>query len=221
MILFEITNSEQNPVYQALEISNGDRLYEFIRSIVEAAVAINRQHISEAVLKAFNHHAIACLHTNAGEYRPCEVVVGTHNPPEHYRVSALMEDFVNNVNRYWHESDPIALATFVLWRLCYIHPFINGNGRTARAACYFVVCVKVGGVLPGSPTLPELITKNRSEYIDALRKADESYDKGAPIDLSALHLLLSKLLQEQANSAAKQAAPVQPATAAALPAPAP
>ena len=34
MILFELTNSEQDPVYQALEIANGNRQYDFLRSIV-------------------------------------------------------------------------------------------------------------------------------------------------------------------------------------------
>ena len=62
------------------------------------------------------------------------VTVGDYHPPEHYRVQALMDDFVNNVNRSWENADPVVLATLVLWRLNNIHPFINGNGRTARAA---------------------------------------------------------------------------------------
>ena len=92
-----------------------------------------------------NYHAIACLHTNAGEYRPCSVKVGGYAPPEHYRVNTLMDDFVNVVNHRWDKADPIWLTAYVLWRLNNIHPFINGNGRTARAACYFVLCVKVEG----------------------------------------------------------------------------
>ena len=53
------------------------------------------------MIKAINYHAIACLHTDAGEYRPCPVEVGDYRPPEHYRVDALMDDFVNIVNRRW------------------------------------------------------------------------------------------------------------------------
>jgi Fic family protein len=201
VILFELTGSEQNPVYQELEVSNGNRQYDFLKSIVHAAVAIQRPFLSEHIIKALNFQAITCLHTNAGEYRPCQVVVGNHVPPEHYRVDALMEDFVNVVNRSWESFDPVALAALVLWRLNFIHPFINGNGRTARAASYFVLCVKLGGWLPGHTILPELIKRDRDAYVEALQKADQSL-QGGTLDLSALHALLSKLLAEQINGGA-------------------
>lgn len=196
MILFELTNSEQHPAYQALEISNGERHYSFLQSIVAASIDVGRPFLSQYVLKAINYHAIACLHTNAGEFRPCEVVVGTHTPPQHFRVAALMDDFVNNVNRHWEAQDPVALATYVLWRLNHIHPFINGNGRTARAACYFVLCVKAGGWLKGDVILPELIRQNRAEHVEALRKVDESYSSGL-MDLTPLHEMIARLLKEQ------------------------
>ena len=56
-----------------------------------------------------------------------------------------MDDFVNTVNRAWEKADELTLGAYVLWRLNHIHPFINGNGRTARAASYFVICLKLGG----------------------------------------------------------------------------
>lgn len=200
MILFELTNDESHPVYQKLAISNGNRQFEFLVSIVEAATDIGRPFLSEHVIKALNFQAITCLHFNAGEYRPCQVYVGPHTPPEHYRVDSLMEDFVNTVNRFWTEWDPVALSAFVLWRLNYIHPFINGNGRTARAACYFVLCLHTGHVLPGLTSLPELIKRDRVEYVEALRAADQSFKDGV-LDLAGLHALLSRLIQEQIDSA--------------------
>jgi Fic family protein len=196
VILFEITGSEQHPSYQALEISNAERHYSFLQSIVAASLQMERPFLSQTVLKAINFHAIACLHTNAGEFRPCEVTVGTHTPPQHFRVQALMDDFVNSVNRKWEAIDAVVLATFVLWRLNHIHPFINGNGRTARAASYFVLCVKAGGWLPGDVILPELLRQNRAEYVEALRQVDQSVAGGA-LDLGPLHQMIVRLLQEQ------------------------
>ena len=99
--------------------------------------------ISTAIIQALNFHAICCLHVNAGEYRPCPVAVGNFSPPAHYRVPELMNAFVNEVNRHLETADALTLAAYCLWRLNHIHPFINGNGRTARALCYYVVCVKV------------------------------------------------------------------------------
>jgi len=59
-----------------------------------------------------------------------------------------------------------------LWRLNWIHPFIEGNGRTARAACYYLLCVKHGAILPGRKIVPERIRENREPYYAALKSAD-------------------------------------------------
>lgn len=197
MILFELTNnSEQHAAYQALEISNGNRQYSFLKDLVAAAVQMDRKHLSATVIKALNFQAIACLHTNAGEYRPCPVTVGAYSPPESYRVDALMEDFINTVNRAWESTDPVSLAAYVLWRLNHIHPFINGNGRTARAAAYFVLCLKADGWLPGNTILPELIRRDRADYVLALQAADQSWQVGV-LNLTVLHAFLTRLILEQ------------------------
>lgn len=199
MILFELVGQEDHPVYQALEIANGNRQYDFLRSIVLASMEMQRPFLSQHVIKALNFQAITCLHTNPGEYRPCQVKVGDYYPPEHYRVSALMDDFVNEVNRSWDKQDPVVLAAFVLWKLNHIHPFINGNGRTARAACYFVLCLKFGGWLKGKTILPELIRGKHAEHVAALRAVDASLHAGQ-LDLGPLHELLARLLNEQIAS---------------------
>lgn len=206
MIVFELTGREDHPVYQALEIANGNRQYDFLRSIVWASMEAGRPFLSQHIIKAFNFQAITCLHTNPGEYRPCPVTVGAHQPPDHYRVPALMDDCVNLVNRSWHETDAVVLGTYVLWRLNNIHPFINGNGRTARASCYFVLCVKAGGWLPGDTILPELIRQNHQEYVDALQDAHVSFAATGAPDLKRLHELVTRLLDVQLQGSAAPAA---------------
>jgi Fic family protein len=200
MILFDLTNSENNPVYQALQIENNVRQYDFLRSTIMASLATNKQFLSQHLIKALNYHAITCLQVSAGEYRPCEVEVGPHRPLQFYRVPGLMEAFVNEKNRAWAETDPVYLATYVLWRLNNIHPFINGNGRTARAACYFVLCVKLGGWLRGTTILPELIKRERNPYCAALQLGHDTFSATGTADLSALHEIVSNLLTEQMSS---------------------
>jgi len=207
LILIELTGSESDPAYQALEISNGNRQYDFLNSIVNTCITIDRAFLSTQIIKSLNYHAITCLHTNAGEYRPCQVIVGNYTPPDHYRVDALMDDFVNVINRSWETADPVVLASYALWRLNHIHPFINGNGRTARATCYFILCMKVKAWLQGTTILPELIKQNRAEYVKALEDVDATLLAGK-LDLSVLHVFLSKLLNQQLASvpaAAQQA----------------
>lgn len=202
MIVFDLVNTEDHPAYEALSISNLNRQYDFLRSLVEASVTLNRPMLSLEVILALNFHAISCLHANAGQLRPCNVIVGggDFEPVPHFRVPALMNLFVDEVNRHWEGSDPIYLAAYVLWKLNWIHPFINGNGRTARVVCYFVLCLKSGAWLPGETILPELIRANREEYVLALKAADASLPT-PPLDLSQLHALLQRLIGEQIASA--------------------
>ena len=203
MILFELAGgNEADPVYQELQISNGDRYYSFLQSIVEIAIKADRRCLSHTVVKAVNYHAIACLHSNAGEYRPCPVHVGGRQCPEHHRVQALMDDFIDFVNARWENTDTITLASFILWRLNYIHPFVNGNGRTARAACMFAICVESGGWLPGTPILPELLRiRERAPYVAALQHAHDTFHNGS-FDLQPLIDLVTRLINEQLASAA-------------------
>ncbi|MGH8499106.1 MAG: Fic family protein [Methylococcales bacterium] len=199
MIVYDITNSEDNPIYKALEQSNLSRQYDFLRSIVEASIGMNCLFLSTYIIKALHFHAITCLHPCAGEYRPCPVLVGDFRPPEHYLVGSMMDDFVNQVNIIWERADPVELAAFVLWKLNFIHPFINGNGRTARAISYFVLCVKVGGWLPGRIILPELLRGERDAYVAALKSVDTSFKAGA-FDISPLKTIVSELLAKQLST---------------------
>ena len=109
-----------------------------------------------------------------------------------------MDDLVETVNETWEEAEAIPLAAYCLWRLNWIHPFFNGNGRTARALCYYVISVKLGMRLPGSPILPGLILSQRDDYVKALKDAD-SHDGE---DLTALCNLVSDLLTKQLQSVA-------------------
>ena len=84
MILSELVgHNEDHPAYRSMEVANGMRHYGFLRSAIEAALAVERPFLSETVIKAINYHAIACLHPYAGEYRPCPVTVGEYEPPAH------------------------------------------------------------------------------------------------------------------------------------------
>lgn len=203
MIVYDLTGGEDNEPYQHLQVDNLIRQYDFLRSIISTAVRLNHQKVTRDVVQALNYHAIACLHAEAGEYRGYQVLVGTngnveYTPPDHSQVERFMRNFIDQVNGAWGVTDPIVLASYCLWRLNYVHPFVNGNGRTARALCYYVLCVKLGGPLPGSPILPELIRQNRDEYVSALRMVDADQTRQG---LSALCAFVAGLLEQQLSSA--------------------
>jgi len=87
----------------------------------------------------------------------------------------------------------------------WIHPFADGNGRTARAVSYVVLSIKLDSLLPGTPTIPEQIASNKEPYYKALEEADRAW-AARKIDVSSLEELLASMLANQLLNAAKQAA---------------
>jgi Fic family protein len=111
-------------------------------------------------------------------------------------VPELVEDLCDYVNSNWDKESAIHLAAYVMWRLNWIHPFADGNGRTSRILSFFVLFAKLGALLPGTPTLPDLIIDNRSHYEEALDDADDACKAGR-IDVSKMEALLERLLAKQ------------------------
>jgi Fic family protein len=83
-----------------------------------------------------------------------------------------------------------------MWRANWIHPFFGGNGRTARAIAYLIMCARLGFRLPGTQTIPDLIVAERDPYYRALRESDDAWEKGS-LDLTAMEGLMSSLLAQQ------------------------
>ena len=102
------------------------------------------------------------------------------------------------------QAQALHLCAYTMWRLNWIHPFTDGNGRTSRAVAYFVLCAKIGYRLPGNVTLPEQIAQDKSPYYVALEKADEYWAKGQ-INLSDLEALLDERLARQLLTAYEDA----------------
>lgn len=194
---------ENHPEYKNLSSSSLRRQLDFVQSSIKASIGLKWNKVSSDLIKAFNYHAIACLHPNAGVYRPCPVdVMGRdengepaviYSPPRHHAVPSLMDEMVNDLNRRWETADPIRLGAYGLWRLNWIHPFVNGNGRTARALCYYLICVRVGSAMP-RPLLPSLITGKRVEYLSALDQSSKRFARREQGYLDPVVLFLSGII---------------------------
>lgn len=134
----------------------------------------------------------------AGVYRPAKIKIrgSGHLPPAANEVAALMEDMCEYLSSNWEVKCSIHLAAYVLWRINWIHPFSDGNGRTARVVANLILCAHAKKELPGDLTIPEQISRNKKPYYKALEAADFQLKRGG-IDLSALEELLNSLLANQ------------------------
>lgn len=116
-----------------------------------------------------------------------------------------MDRFISTAQENWYIWSETELAAYGLWRLNWIHPFIEGNGRTARAACYFLLCVRSSNLLPGKKILPERIRENREDYQAALIAADQAWDRGH-LDFAQMEAYIAGLLGAQLEGASDLAA---------------
>jgi fido (protein-threonine AMPylation protein) len=89
-------------------------------------------------------------------------------------IANLVTDLVLWINTKRGEGrHEIECAAYALWRLNWIHPFRGGNGRTARMLAYLIICMALGHMLPGQPSIPMAIDLQHDEYIAALKAIDE------------------------------------------------
>ena len=192
-----LVTEEQDPgLYQALLERNLLRQYDLLTDFIEIGIQQGPASIDKYMLWSLNHVAVAGISQFGGRFREEPIYVGNHVPPHFKDVADLMDRFISFIHENWDNLTPAQLAGYGLWRLNWIHPFIEGNGRTARAVCYYLLCVRSGSLLPGRKIVPERIRESRQPYVDALREVDRIWDAGN-LDISPMESYLAGLLEAQ------------------------
>jgi Fic family protein len=180
------------------EARNG--LRQFDAGLAAAQSAIERQFfkLRLSMILALHREALSGISHFAGNFRPGSVQItkSKHTPPPAHLVSELLEELCDYVNDNWERSTAIHLAAYVMWRLNWIHPFADGNGRTSRIVSYVVLTIKSGFVLPGTRTIPDQIVSDRNGYFAALDAADAAWGEGR-LDLTLMEDLLGGMLAFQ------------------------
>lgn len=197
----------KDPIKNAeAEARNGLRQYDYGMQIVQQAIERNSFKIRISLILGLHREALAEISAYAGNFRPAgvEIVGSKHKPVEAFQVPELVEELCDYVNENWETTTAIHLASYIMWRLNWIHPFADGNGRTSRILSYVVLCIKTGSILPGTPTIPEQIVENRNPYFDALDSADKAFMDGK-IDVSSMENLISGMLATQLTNAYQKA----------------
>lgn len=185
------------------EVSNGLKQYDAAAEMIDYYLDPERPFkLRPSHLLGLQRIALEGLSVYAGNFRPAPIEIGgsKHQPPNAHVVPELVEQLCDYINENWSNSSALHLAAYVLWRLNWIHPFVDGNGRTSRVASYLVLCVKLGVRLPGTKTIPEQIAANKDPYYLALERADAALESSETPNLSSMEELIEKLLANQLAS---------------------
>jgi Fic family protein len=154
------------PLKDHLEAKSHNEALDFLYELVEKD---GRFTISERLIRELNQIVMRDIDREwAGRYRRSDVFIGgaSHTPPDAVEVPQLMESLVKWAGRQRKSLHVVELAAVLHHRLVHVHPFFDGNGRTARLAMN-VLLMKAGFPMA-------LILKNdRKKYYRTLEAADK------------------------------------------------
>ena len=156
-------------MHEHLEAVNHQQAIHFIKEVIHDQLRFNShvlKQIHQLILKGIQDQ-------HAGKYREIQVMISgsKHVPPAPYLLDKLMEDYFLFYEQNLGRLHPVILAAEMHERLVTIHPFVDGNGRTARLVMnlilwqhgYTTVNIKGG-------------KKSRLAYYNALEKVKLHHD---------------------------------------------
>ncbi len=170
LVINEGMTFKGKPLKDHLEAKDHHAALEYLYDLVDQ----DKKHtISETLIR--NLHRIIIQQTDkewAGRYRNANVIIGgaKHTPPDALQVPQKMSDLISWLKSQKNKMHVIELSALLHHKLVHIHPFFDGNGRTARLTMNVLL------MQAGYPLV--IILKNdRKKYYDVLDKADGGNDE--------------------------------------------
>lgn len=166
LVINEGITVKGKPLKDHLEAKDHHAALEYLYEFVEHE---RRQTISERLVRTL--HQMIVQETDkewAGRYRNAEVIIGgaSHKPPRALDVPKKMEELIHWLQKARRTTHPVELAALLHHKLVFIHPFFDGNGRTARLTTNLLF------MQAGFP-LVVVLKNDRKRYYDVLGKADK------------------------------------------------
>ncbi|MDH5529741.1 MAG: Fic family protein, partial [Paracoccaceae bacterium] len=124
------------------EASNALDQFDWAMEEVERWIAAGKPNLRVSTLLKLHRLAMDGIDQYAGNFRPAGVAIkgSKHFPVSRDDVPRYVEEMLEYVSDNWSEETAIHLSSYVMWRLNWIHPFADGNGRTSRILSYMVLC---------------------------------------------------------------------------------
>ena len=175
-----------------LEAVNHAEALEFIKALAKERKS--HQFITEKDIKAIHKIILNGINDQwAGKYRQTEVFIKGADVefPSAHKVPYLMTEFIQ-----WLEDQqgkhPVRVASEAHFKLVSIHPFVDGNGRTARLLMNLILMI-------GSYPMVVIRNEERISYLEAVNLG-QTQD-----NLQPLYSLVEKSVERSLNVYLKMA----------------
>ena len=163
LVLKEGIDISGKPLKDSVEVKNLGIAFDFLYELVQDDVEI-----TENYLKQIHKLIIGSDDSlSPGEYRNIGVIItgSEHRPPEPFEVPIKMRELFDWIKEN-QPQNPIITAAVAHHEMVKIHPFKDGNGRTARLLLNLIL------LKAGFP-ICNIKRTERPEYYNALSLADE------------------------------------------------
>lgn len=176
---FTVSGKPLRDHYEAIGHSEA---YDFLYSLVDG------KSITEANIRELHRLFYFRIdNENAGKSRDIKIFIsGTdYIPPEPENIHDLMREFVDSIPKLREEKHPVEFAAFLHKGIADIHPFVDGNGRTARLLMNLAL-LQEGFVITIIPPV------RRLDYFNAIVRSQTKNDDGPFIKFIAEMLIESQ-----------------------------
>lgn len=170
LVINEGLTIKGKPLKDHLEVKDQQAALEYLYDLLDKN---KKPTISELFIR--NLHQLVVQETDrewAGRYRNAKVIIGgaKHNPPDALVVPQQMRNLISWLSAQQKKTNVIELAALLHHKLVHLHPFFDGNGRTARLVMNLFL------MRAGFP-LVVILKNDRKKYYEVLEKADdENYE---------------------------------------------
>jgi len=185
------------------EVINYRKAMEFLEEIREKG-----QGVSEEVIKKLHKITVNKILPieKCGDYRKTQVVIKNNQtgqvsfrPPEASQISLQIKDLLVFIESSQNQNiHPVLESGIVHYELVRIHPFLDGNGRVARALSTLILFLE-GYDIRKFFSLEEYFDLGAAEYYEALqsvRKEGEDLTKWLEYFTQGLAIELSKIKEK-------------------------
>lgn len=167
LVLNEGVTIKGKPLKDHLEATNHKEALDFLFDLIDHEKEFT---FSEHLIKSLHQLVTQNIEKEwAGRYRnaPVRITGTSHQPPDALDVPSLMQDLVHWVGKMQGKMHVVELAAILQHKFVFIHPFFDGNGRTARLLMNILL-------LHNKYPLAIILKNDRKRYYRVLQEADNN-----------------------------------------------